>query len=81
LQFLQHRIQPLKLFLKEASIPFQPMIDLLEWLRAEGVDAALGFGPYLNKPGVAQRSKMLRSLRLPDAKSFSDSPHRKRFAK
>jgi hypothetical protein len=57
------------------------MINLLEWLRPQSVDSALSIRPYLDQPGVAERSKMLRSLRLPDAKSFSDSTHRKRFAK
>jgi len=42
---------------------------------------ALGFLAYLDKPGVAERSKMLGRLRLPDAKSFGDSAHRKRRTK
>jgi len=81
LKLLQHRIQPFELLLKKASIPFQPTIDLLEWLRAKGVDAPLGFRPYLDKAGIAQRSKMFGCLRLSHPKPFGDSPHRKRLTK
>lgn len=42
---------------------------------------ALGFLAYLDKPGITERSKMLGRLRLPDAKSFGDSAHRKRCTK
>lgn len=79
LKLFQYRIQPLELFLKEASIPSQPTIDLVERLCAKSVDAALGFRPHLDKTSVAQRSKMLGCLRLPHPKSFGDSSHRKRL--
>jgi hypothetical protein len=81
LKLLQHCIQPLVLFLKVSSILFQPTIDIMEPLRAKGVDAALGFRPHLDKPSVAQRSKVLGCLRLPHPKSFGDSPHRQRLTK
>ena len=81
MKLYQHRIQPLELFLKKTSIPLQPTIDLVEWLRAKGVDPTLSLRPYLHKTGITQRSKMLGRLRLSHPKPLGDGPHRKRLTK
>src|SRR3989442_15956902 len=79
-ELAKHVVELLESLLPRAAVRRQPVVELLERLRAQAVDPLLRHGTDLDEPGFAQDAKVLGDLRLPQPEPVSDLPHRARLA-
>src|SRR5437899_5442220 len=79
-ELAKHVVELLESLLPRAAIRLQPVVELLQRLRAQPVDPLLRQRTDLDEPGFAQDAKVLRDLRLPQPEPVSDLPHRARLA-
>jgi hypothetical protein len=68
-QLVEQGIEALEVGLPELAILFEPLFQLLERGRAEGVDAALGVAANADEAGLAEHAEMLRNLGLAEAEA------------
>src|SRR5256712_2139124 len=80
LALARHVVDRLEALLPRAAVRRQPVVELLQGLRAQAVDALLRQRTHLDEPGFAQDAKVLGDLRLPQPEPVSDLPHRARLA-
>jgi hypothetical protein len=65
---LEVRLEGVELSAPEATVVFEPPLQLGDALPAEGVDAALAVGGDLHEPGLPQDLEVPRHRRLADAR-------------
>src|SRR5437870_3113999 len=76
LQVANDLVQLLEPFAPEPAVAFQPVVELLERLGPQRVDALLRQRSYLHEPCLAQHAQMLRYLRLAQPQALGDLPDR-----
>src|SRR5438445_3418087 len=79
-ELAKHVVELLESLLPRAAVRRQPVVELLQGLRAQAVDTLLRQRTHLDEPGFAQDAKVLGDLRLPQPKPVGDLPHRARLA-
>jgi hypothetical protein len=65
--------------LPRAPVRFEPVVELLQGLRAEAVDALLRDRAGFDEPGIAQHAEVLGDLGLPKAEPVHDLSDRARL--
>jgi hypothetical protein len=60
----------------ELPVGLQPLLELVQGLRAQGVQAPLAIDPGPDEPGLPQHPKMLRDARLAEAEPEHELVHR-----
>jgi hypothetical protein len=76
LHLVQLRFQAIESCAPDATVGLQPRVKLVEWLRAQLVDALLGNWMHLDEPGIAEHAEVLGHLRLTEPKPLGDFSHR-----
>jgi predicted 3-demethylubiquinone-9 3-methyltransferase (glyoxalase superfamily) len=61
------------------AVRLEPLVELLEGLRAEAVDALLRYRTSFDEPGLAQHAEVLRDLGLPKAEPVHNLSDRARL--
>jgi hypothetical protein len=60
----------------EPPVGLQPLVELVQRLRAQGVQASLAIDPGPDEPGLPQHPKVLRDARLAEAEPEHELVHR-----
>src|SRR5258705_1593159 len=56
----------------------QPLVELVEWLRSQLIDALLRDRSHVHQTGVAEHAEVLRHLWLTQPEALGDLPYRAR---
>src|SRR5207244_4924549 len=75
-ELAKHVVELLESLLPRAAVRRQPVVELLQGLGAQAVDALLRKRTHLDERGFAQDAKVLGDLRPPQPNTVGDLPHR-----
>jgi hypothetical protein len=79
LEVAKHVVELIESRLPRAPVRFEPVVELLQGLRPEAVDALLRDRTGFDEPGLAQHAEVLRDLGLPKAEPVHDLSDRARL--
>jgi hypothetical protein len=79
LEVAKYVVKLIESLLPCAPVRFEPLVELLEGLRPEAVDALLRDRTGFDEPGLAQHAEVLRDLGLSKAEPVHDLSDRARL--